>query len=85
MNFGEMNSIIVAFGVSGELHAEESMSGEAVANTGGNTAYVFPGVQLLVGNMFTFDLSYHIPIIHELKGTQLGESYKVMAGAQYLF
>jgi hypothetical protein len=85
LNFGEMNSIIAALGVSGELHAEETMNGEAVANTGGNTTYVFPGVQLLVGNMFTFDLSYHIPIIHGLKGTQLGESYKVMAGAQYLF
>ena len=85
LNFGEMNSIIAAVGVSGELHAEETMNSEAVANTGGNTTYVFPGIQLLVGNMFTFDLSYHIPIIHELKGTQLGESYKVMAGAPYLF
>ncbi|HEY6172404.1 MAG TPA: transporter [Candidatus Kapabacteria bacterium] len=85
LNFGEMNSIIAAFGVSGELHAQESMNGEAVVNTGGNTTYLFPGVQLLVGSMLTFDLSYHIPIVHELKGTQLGESYKVMAGAQYLF
>jgi hypothetical protein len=85
LNFGDMNSIIAALGVSGELHGGETMNGEAVANTGGNTTYVFPGIQLLVGNMFTFDLSYHIPITHALKGTQLGESYKVMAGAQYLF
>jgi hypothetical protein len=85
LNFGKMNSIIAAFGVSGELHAAETMSGESVANTGGNTTYVFPGIQLLVGNMFTFDLSYHYPVMHVLKGTQLGESYKVMAGAQYLF
>jgi len=85
LNFGDMNSIIAAFGVSGELHAGETMNGEAVANTGGNTTYIFPGIQLLIGSMFTFDLSYHIPIVHELKGTQLGESYKVMAGAQYLF
>lgn len=84
-NFGEMNSVIAAFGVSGEWHDVEKQYEQVVENTGGNTTYLYPGIQLLIGHAMTFDISYQYAIIHGLKGTQLGDSFRIMGGAQYLF
>lgn len=85
LTFGTMNSLIIAAGVSGELHAQEHMNGKPLENTGGNTTYIFPGIQLLIGDLFTFDLSYHIPILQQPEGMQLVETSKATAGVQYLF
>lgn len=85
LDFNQTSKLVAAIGLSGEWHGMERHEGEMLVNTGGNTTYIYPGVQLLFGENMSFDLSYHYPIIHSLNGTQLGESYKLMGGVQYLF
>lgn len=75
----------LALGVNGEVREREKTNGEIDPDTGGNTTYLSPGVQFVLVPHWTVDLSYQWAILHNLYGTQLGETYKVVAGVTYLF
>ena len=75
----------VALGLNGELRGREKENGVAVADSGGNTVYLSPGIQLVLVPHWVVELSYQRAVLHNLYGTQLGETYKTIAGVTYLF
>jgi len=77
--------VFLALGINGELRQQEREDGAAVPDSGGNTVYLSPGLQLVLAPNWVVDLSYQHAIYHHLKGTQLGETYKVVSGITYLF
>jgi hypothetical protein len=77
--------VFLALGVNGELRGQETEAGVRVPDSGGNTVYLSPGLQLVLAPHWVADLSYQYAVYHNLKGTQLGETYKVVSGITYLF
>jgi hypothetical protein len=77
--------VFAALGINGEVRGRETEDGVTVPDSGGNTIYLSPGVQLVVAPHWIMDLSYQHAIYHNLYGTQLGETFKVITGVTYLF
>ena len=77
--------VFAALGINGEVRQQEKEDGVAVADSGGNTVYLSPGLQLVIAAHWVADLSYQHAIYHNLMGTQLGETYKVVSGITYIF
>ncbi|RMH89442.1 MAG: hypothetical protein D6681_14315 [Calditrichaeota bacterium] len=73
-----------AVGIAGEYRKHELRNGEKVEGTGGHTVYVTPGVQLFY-RPFIFEFSFWQPIVHDLDGRQLGETFKTFGGITFLF
>jgi hypothetical protein len=67
------------------VREREKEDGVAVPDSGGNTVYLSPGLQLVMAPHWIAELSYQHAIYHKLNGTQLGETYKVITGVTYLF
>jgi len=74
-----------ALGINGELREREKIEGDTVPDTGGNTTYLSPGVQLVLAPHWVVDVTYQWAVLHNLYGTQLGETYKAIGGVTYLF
>ncbi len=77
--------VFAALGINGEVRQQEKEDGVAVPDSGGNTVYLSPGLQLVIAAHWVADLSCQYAIYHNLKGMQLGETYKVVSGITYLF
>lgn len=77
--------LFLALGLNGELRAREKEEGVRVDDSGGNTIYLSPGIQVVVAPHWAFEFSYQHAIYHNLNGTQLGENYKAIGGVTYLF
>jgi hypothetical protein len=74
-----------ALGLNGEVRGREKVAGDTDPDSGGNTIYLTPGLQLVVASRWVAELSYQHAIHHNLNGTQLGETYKVISGVTFLF
>lgn len=79
------STLAATLGLCGELRAKETQDGTLLDDSGGSVLYLSPGVQWIASERISFEASYHLPIYHYLGGTQLGESYRMMGGVQYLF
>jgi len=77
--------LFVALGINGEVREREKEDGATVTDSGGNTIYLSPGLQLVLVPHWIVEFSYQHAIYHNLYGTQLGETYKAIAGVTYLF
>jgi hypothetical protein len=77
--------LFAALGINGEARAREKEDHVTVPDSGGNTVYLSPGLQLVLAPHWIADLSYQHAIYHNLYGTQLGETSKVVTGVTYLF
>jgi hypothetical protein len=77
--------LFFALGVNGEIREREKITGDSVDDSGGNTVYLSPGIQLVLVPHWVIELSYQHAIYHNLNGTQLGETYKAIEGVTYLF
>ncbi len=71
------NALFVSFGVHGEWRDYEHLDGVRVADSGGNTVYVAPGLQYVVGGNWIIEATYQRAVYHDLNETQLGEDYRV--------
>lgn len=78
-------TIFAALGVRGEWRGYELQDGERIPDSGGDVTYVAPGVQIFFLPTLSLDASFWLPVIHPLNGTQIGESYKILSGIQYVF
>jgi hypothetical protein len=74
-----------ALGLNGEVRNREKEDGVTVGDSGGNTIYLSPGIQLVLVPHWIVEATYQRAIYHNLYGTQLGETYKAIMGATYLF
>ena len=77
--------VFFALGVNGEARDREKINGDSVVDSGGNTVYLSPGIQLVLAPHWVVELSYQHAVYHNLYGTQLGETYKAVGGVTYLF
>ena len=79
------SQIFLALGINGELREREKENDVEVPNSGGNTTYLSPGVQVVMAPHWIFELSYQHAIYHNLYGDgQLGETNRVSGGLTYL-
>lgn len=79
------NQLFLALGINGEWRGKEKKNSVEDVNSGGNTAYLSPGVQYIMLPHWILEFSYLSAIYHNLDGTQLGEDYKAVGGVTYLF
>jgi hypothetical protein len=77
-------NFFAALGLAGEYRQQELLNGVAVEGTGGNTLYLTPGLQIFY-RAVVFEFSFWRAIHHDLKGEQLGETFKTFAGLTFLF
>jgi len=78
-------TFFATLGALGELRAHEKMNGAEDPNSGGNVTYIAPGIQIYFNPSFSFEASYQYPFLHQLNGDQLGETFRIMSGLQYMF
>ncbi|MEK7845603.1 MAG: hypothetical protein AAB257_01415, partial [Nitrospinota bacterium] len=74
-----------SLGVNGELRQKEKERGVKVANSGGHTVYITPGVQLVAASHWMFEFTYQHAVYHNIYGTQLAEDYRANGAVTYLF
>lgn len=79
------NELFLSLGVNGEYRRREKLDGETVPDSGGHTIYLTPGVQYLAGTHWVLEGTWQYAVYHDLHETQLGENYRVVASATYLF
>lgn len=77
--------IFLAMGINGEVREKEKTEGVEDPNSGGNTTYLSPGLQVVFAPHWVVELSYQHAVYHNLYGTQLGETYRAVGGVTYLF
>jgi len=70
--------LFLSCGISGEVRGQEEEAGSRILDSGGHVMFVQPGVQLNLGARWTLEFSAQVPIHHDLTGTQLGDSLKVL-------
>jgi hypothetical protein len=77
--------VFASLGIDGEARERETEDGATVADSGGHTLYLSPGLQVNFAEHWTAEVSYHHAFYHSLNGTQLGEDYKIFGSLTYLF
>ncbi len=75
----------LALGLNGEERGREKVDHVTDPDSGGNTVYLSPGIQVVFAPHWVAELSYQHAVHHNLYGTQLGETYKAVTGLTYLF
>ncbi|MDA2926593.1 hypothetical protein MYX78_05075 [Acidobacteria bacterium AH-259-G07] len=61
------------------------MNDEVLADTGGTTLFLTPGIQWVLTPRFLVEAAFQIPIVQELNGTQLVFAPTANAGIRLLF
>ena len=79
------NAWFLSLGVNGEARDHEHLAGERLADSGGTTIYVSPGVQFVAGSSWVVEATYQRAVYHDLNETQLGEDYRIFGNVTYLF
>lgn len=65
-----------------------TQGGDPLPNTGGHTAFLSPGLQVIPLPNWAIEASFQFPVVRELRGTQLGPNWSLSVGARtvlYLF
>jgi len=73
---------ILEFNGTWQAHARQ---GNDIANTGGTTLAISPGIQYFLSDRFLAEFSAPIPVIKELNGTQLEPDSTFLFGFRVLF
>ena len=73
---------ILEFNGTWQAHARQ---GNDIANTGGTTLAISPGIQYFLSDRFLAEFSAPIPVIKELNGTQLEPDSTFLFGFRILF
>ncbi|MBI4545631.1 MAG: transporter [Gemmatimonadetes bacterium] len=71
--------------VNGAIVGRATRQGDPVSDTGGHTIFLSPGVQLIPLPNWAFEASFQLPILRELRGTQLGPDWSLAIGARTVF
>lgn len=75
--------IVLEFNATWQSHAQQS--GTDIANTGGTTLSISPGIQYFVGRRFLAEFSVPIPAVKDLNGVQPRPKTGYLAGFRFLF
>ena len=84
------SNLSVTLGLGGETHGKETVDGQSVTASGENLIYITPGLKYIISMKMSLDGSIEIPI-YQYEGWdpatgshQLGQTYRIIAGLQYL-
>ena len=80
-DFGETQAF-ATLGIDGEWRGKETQDGVTDDNSGGNVAYISPGVQIFLSPVISLEAMYQYAVLHALHGEQLGEDYRILTGVQ---
>ena len=70
--------------LNGQFARKSQTAGQSVADSGGHTLFLSPGVQFIpLGNLI-LEASLQIPVRQELNGTQLGTDFAFKGGIRWL-
>lgn len=72
----------------GTVEQPAIQNGTPLANTGGHTLWLAPGLQLLPRQNWALETSFQVPVVRQLHGTQLAPTWSLAVGARavlYLF
>ncbi len=72
----------------GTVEQPATQNGNPLANTGGHTLYLSPGLQMIPVPNWAIEGSFQLPIVRQLRGTQLGPNWSLSLGVRtvlYLF
>ena len=75
--------IVLEFNGTWQGHAQQS--GTDIANTGGTTLSISPGIQYFVGRRFLAEFSAQIPAVKDLDGVQPRPRTSYLVGFRFLF
>jgi hypothetical protein len=71
-------------GIDGEWRGKEKQDGVPDENSGGNVAFLSPGLQWFLSPALSLEGRVEFPFTHALSGFQLGEDMRIRAGVQIL-
>lgn len=71
--------------LNGQWQGSGTLHGAPMANTGGTTTSLSPGIQYFVNNSFVAEFSTPIPAVRNLKGIQPKPETSFVMGFRYLF
>jgi len=70
---------------NGQFVERSKSGGSTVANTGGETLFFSPGLQVVTTPRLIIETLFQYPIVQELYGTQLGVDFTGLVGFRYSF
>lgn len=71
--------------LNGTWQGHARRQGDEIANTGGTTVMVSPGIQYFVSNRFLVEFAAPIPVVRDLNGKQLKPNTSFVFGFRVLF
>lgn len=71
--------------LNGVVQQPARQGGDFLPDTGGHTLFLSPGLQLIPLQNWAIEASFQLPIVRELRGTQLGPDWSVAIGARAVF
>lgn len=71
--------------LNGAVQQPSTQDGDPLLDTGGHTLFLSPGLQLIPLQNWAIEASFQLPIVRELRGTQLGPDWSVAVGARAVF
>lgn len=77
----QLNFVIEA---NGKYTQTDRTGGASVANTGGNTIFISPGIQFVTKRVI-YEASFQIPVAQNLKGNQLETRWSINGGTRVQF
>lgn len=75
--------LVLELNAISELTAEQD--GTKLANTGGNTIFLSPGVEFFIKPNLALEFSAQIPVYQGLHGTQLGRNFALVTGFRFVY
>lgn len=70
---------------NGMMQAHASQHGRRIADSGGTTLAISPGIQYFLSNRLLAEFSAPLPVVKDLNGTQLRPDSSFIFGFRYLF
>ena len=84
------SNLSLTLGIGAETHGKETVGGSPVIASGETLVYLIPGLKYIFSTKISLDGSIQIPL-YQYQGwdpstgeNQLGQTYRIMAGIQYL-
>ena len=70
--------------LNGRWQDRARVGGGVASDSGGHVLYVSPGVQFLLRRNLILEGGVQVPVLHDLNGTQLAPSARVLAGVRFI-
>ena len=70
---------------NGEWRDKEETHNDEDDNSGGNIAYISPGIRMIAGKNISIGASFGIPVIQDTNGDQVEPDYRVISSINFSF